>query len=1293
MAADATVRIAKLNSVNYQTWKFKVELLLTKEDLWDTVFQDPPDPVTPEWQAKDRKARATIGLLLEDSQLHHVRKEVTAKATWNALKQHHEKSTLSNKVSLLKKLCALKLTETGSMETHLVQMEDLIERLSSLGEALAEPLTVALFLSSLPDSYSTLITALETRPEADLTVELVKNKLMEEYKRRNESTVTATSMDQQALKAVHSSIKPAEGGKPTGGYKQQNPVVCFFCKKPNHMKKECRKYIEWKKKNPDHKAKAVRHCSTVEVEDDSNPHACFRACETDTRHSWYIDSGATSHMCSNREFFIDLDEQRKGQIMLADGQKLTILGIGNGYLNCMLNNQCKQIKVTDVLYVPQLKGNLISVRKLTDKELTVVFENEECQIMKDNKLLACATLHNGLYELNSSECALMSVDNTACIHVWHNRFGHRDPKAIKSLEQQAEGFQIKPCQVRQVCECCITAKMTRKPVPQKSESRATELLELIHTDVCGPMQTMTPSGNRYFMTVIDDHSKYTILYLLKTKSEVATKIKEYVKFVQTKFNRTPKVIRSDRGGEYVNEEMTKFYRSEGIKAELTVPYTPQQNGCAERKNRYLVEMTRCMLTDSHLPNKYWGEAVTTANQLQNILPTGSEGMTPYERWESEKPKLTHIKQFGCLAYAVTPPERRQKLDCKAKKYVFVGYAEGTKGYRLLDTETDKICISRDVMFIEGDPHLHNERQTNSADSQPPQVDENTEFEVNWEITPGSHINSEDIQQQPIPEPEVRRSTRSNKGQRPDRLIETINVVTEITDPRTFNEACQSNKATQWKMAMDSEMQSLMHNKTWTLTELPDGKMAIGSKWVYKAKTDEKGNVTKYKARLVAQGFSQKYGEQYDEVFAPVARPVTFRTLLTIAGHKKMIVKHYDIEAAYLNGDLAHEVYMKQPEGYHQGAENLVCKLNKSLYGLKQGANEWNKRLHDTLSKNGFKQSNNDPCLYTKQHNGEWMYISIHVDDLIVACTDSAMIQKFETDMNREFVMKDVGNLHCYLGIQIEQGDDGMYFLHQKSYIEKKLKEFNLSDSKPSSIPVDPGYQKNRKSSESMNNKEIYRKAIGSLLYLSTNSRPDIAIGTSILARHVDDPSQADWTEVKRIFRYLNHTKDKRLKLGSLSEQYNNQLIGYADADWASDTDDRKSNTGFLFKYLGAPIAWCSRKQNLVTLSSTEAEYIALSEAAKEGIWIRRILKDFNQDTGDPTIMFEDNQSCIKLIQDEKSCQRTKHIDTKYHFVRELSKSGTIEVKYCPTSKMPADLLTKPLDCIKLKQLMQLIGIM
>ena len=936
----------------------------------------------------------------------------------------------------------------------------------------------------------------------------------------------------------------------------------------------------------------------------------------------------------------------------------------------------------------------MSVKSLTSKGYEVVFRDDKCMIMREDQLIITATERQGLYEL----CLWTTEQKEKqCIHTWHNRLGHRNPNTIKKMENSvsAEGFSICHCSVTKVCECCIKGKMVRKAFPKESASKSTEVLELIHTDICGPMQTMTPGNKRYYMTIIDDYSRYTFVYLLNQKSEAASKVKDFVHRAQTQFQKTPKKIRSDRGGEYVNVELREFLKNEGIESELTCPYSPQQNGTSERKNRYLTEMTRCMLIDSSLPNKYWGEAIMTANYLQNRMPAAGDMTSPFEKWTGKKPQLHHLRQFGAKAFVLVPEQKRQKLDDRARELRLVGYEEGTKGYRLLDVTTDKIYVSRDVRFIESDPHVNHSSQLN-----PPEIN-TLEHDVDFNSVPSitANLHENDLVELPaapgerndvIDEKRVStRPERANRGKPPERLIESINkVTTEYSDPRCYKEAVNSQEAQYWTSAMDEEIDSFTANKTWTLVELPEGKTAVGCKWVFKTKTDEDGNRVRFKARLVAQGFAQKFGSDYDEVFAPVVRPTTLRLVLTIAGHQKMTVKHYDVQSAYLNGELSHEVYMKQPEGYAVKSERLVYKLNKNVYGLKQGANEWNKKLNTILTDAGYNRSVNDPCLYVRQKDGHCMYILVYVDDLIAASTSSQMFADFERIMNNAVVMKDLGNLHYYLGLQFERDGNGFYKVHQRKYIEQKLNEFYLNECKGSSIPIDTGYLKMDTGDQEIANKEVYRKAMGSLQYLATNTRPDICIALSILARRVENPKQSDWTEVKRIFRYLKKTKEKKLCLGQMDNTTG--LVCYTDADWGNDPTDRKSNTGYCFKYMGSTVHWKSHKQTMVTLSSTEAEYNALTEAAQEAIWMTRVLQDLNQNT-DTVVIYEDNQSCIHLLQNSNSF-RTKHIDTKYHFVRDLVKAQTISVVYCPSADMIADLLTKPLEAVRMNKLTTAMGL-
>jgi len=687
MTETPRVMIAKLNNDNYESWKYKVELLLIKEGLWDAVSKAAPAQPDAAWITKDAQARATIGLLVEDNQLTHIRSKITAAATWKALQDYHQKSSLSSKVILLKNLCSMKLAESGNMEEHIINMSIIKDKLEAIGENIKEELFIAMILGSLPDSYNSLINALESRPEEDLTLSLVKGKLIDEYRRRVSNSVEANEIQDKVLKT-------RDSGKYT---KPRHKLAeCFFCKKKGHMKKDCKKYRAWKEKNE--KANAAT------ADRNNKDNLCFNTSnEDDTRKSWYIDSGATSHMTNNREFFDKTFTSVEDKVTVANGKEAKITGIGSGRIKCYNENATKTITLKNVLYIPSLHSNLLSVKKITEHGFIIEFKNKICNILEDKKIIVTAESVGNLYKLRTEHKALSSMKTHSdnCIHTWHRKLGHRDPDAIRKLvkENMAYGITLQECEIKETCENCIQGKMSRKPFPNVSSRKSKNILEIIHSDVCGPMQTTTPGGKRYVLTMIDDYSSYTQIFLLAHKSEVFKYVKKYIEAVKTKFNKKPKILRSDRGKEYVNKQMIDYLKEEGIKIELTASFSPQQNGKAERKNRYLIDMARCMIIDCNLAKKYWGEAIVTGNHLQNRLPAKSESKTPYEKWHSQKPNLKDTHIFGCVAYVKIPDEQRRKLDNKARKLHFVGYSEQSKAFRLLDKETSKINISRDVVFL------------------------------------------------------------------------------------------------------------------------------------------------------------------------------------------------------------------------------------------------------------------------------------------------------------------------------------------------------------------------------------------------------------------------------------------------------------------------------------------------------------------------------------------------------------------------------------------------------------------
>lgn len=379
-----------------------------------------------------------------------------------------------------------------------------------------------------------------------------------------------------------------------------------------------------------------------------------------------------------------------------------------------------------------------------------------------------------------------------------------------------------------------------------------------------------------------------------------------------------------------------------------------------------------------------------------------------------------------------------------------------------------------------------------------------------------------------------------------------------------------------------ELQSIESNQTWELVDLPPGKRAIGCKWVFTRKRNSNGQVQRYKARLVAQGFSQRYGTDYYEVFAPVVRQATFRTLMSVAAKRKMMVKQFDVKTAFLHGQLEEEIFMKQPPGFAvKNAENKVCRLKKSLYGLKQAARAWNQRLHEVLLSIGYEQGEADPCLYRKCVNGKWSYVLIYVDDLIAASEDPMIVDILERTLKSEFEIKSLGDIRCYLGLDVERNEAGDYFISQRKYIADVVQCANLQDAKPSSIPLDPGYEKHADQGTPLPDNQVYQQIVGKLLYLAVNSRPDISASISILSRKTANPSQQDWNELKRVVRYLKGTCDMKLRLSNIGEP--SELVGYADADWAECREDRKSNSGYIFQYNGGTISWACRKQTCVSL--------------------------------------------------------------------------------------------------------------
>ncbi|XP_073831708.1 uncharacterized protein [Musca autumnalis] len=682
--ADAKPKFSKLNNDNYANWKFKMELLLRKHNLWKLVIEGSrPEPKRgqnneisnqaqlDEWDAKDDEARGTIGLLVMDDQLGHIRNMKTAKDTWNALKEYHERNTLTNKVYLMRSICSLKLEEGGDAVAHINAMNDLFTKLRDVGEeALSDKWSAAMLLSSLPEGYDTLITSLESRKEEEVTFAFVQQRVIAEYERRVHSGNCGNDV---VMKAT-----------------SKTEIVCYFCKKPGHQKKNCMKYKSWKNKQGS--AKNGNKINTVEEigNTENMPDEFLFKFGKNKKFTWLVDSGATRHAVSDKNFFNNLDENYKSSIELANGDCVSIKGIGSGEIKTIdeFGNE-HTLKVKEVLYAPSLVDE--KRRKLDIKATEMIFIGYDCK----SKAFRC-------YNPSTNKVTIS-----------------RDVIFTDIVKGEAD-------------EVSVSLSSNKKQL-----------------------------NNQLLIEEEKSDSSFLNESAINNSSENST------------LSETP----------------------EGI-------------------------------NNSSADNTFYETPVT-----QHNVETGGH----------------EVKSSSRVNKGI-PPRRL--------------------------------------------------------------IDEISNVETN--------------------EKAMRTSSRSNKGIAPKRFVDEIWSVNEVMEPKTYKEAIESEEKVQWLQAMQEEIEAMKNNKTWELATLPEGRSAIGCKWIYKLKRNENGDICRFKARLVAQGFSQKYGVDYDEVFAPVATHTSFRILLSIAGKENLIVNHLDVKTAFLNGKLTETIYMQQPPGFKNENEELELLNNLTL---------------------------------------------------------------------------------------------------------------------------------------------------------------------------------------------------------------------------------------------------------------------------------------------------------------------------------------------------------------------------
>ncbi|GJU86702.1 putative RNA-directed DNA polymerase [Tanacetum coccineum] len=990
---------------------------------------------------------------------------------------------------------------------------------------------------------------------------------------------------------------------------------------------------------------------------------------------WIVDSGASQHRTYTTVHMFNVVNVTKLNMSVGhpNGTNALVTHIG-----CLKLSET--ITLSDVLVVPDYHVSLLSVHKLSkDNKLRVVFNGSKCLIQDSvlKTLVGTGSEHSGLYFFDTGKKLVNNNIKTCNLSrcIWHNRLGHPSDQVLGVLKQDIDIDNIKESDP---CEVCHKAKQTRESFPL-SEHQTTDIDQIVHLDVWGPYR----------------------------------------------FDKSIKVFRSDNGTEFVNQNLSVFFNENGIVHQTSCSYTPQQNGVAERKHRHLLNVSRALMFQGGIPLNMWTECVLTSVYLINRLPSSVLSQkSPYELIYKVKPKLSQLKTFGCLCFS-TVLNNSDKFSSRSEKCVFLGYSFDKKGYKLFSLDNRKMLISRDVKFYETvfsfknknenkDFELENQNvnslnffntweEENKSDepydeervrkseiskgndhsslggtenTDDPKKDEGRHPGVTKAVASDEEIDAildeksyesegddlyegfdnlfnENVEKSQSFSPDNHRGQprrSSRKASMPvkfsDFKVDTkvkynidkyVNYsklssenysfstnINKLSEPKSFAKACADPR---WVEAMNLEMEALNRNGTWVVTELPSGRKAIGCKWVWKIKYKSNGEVERFKARLVTKGFNQKEGVDFNETFSPVVKIVTVRCMLAISVQNNWPIFQLDINNAFLYGDLVEDVYMKLPEGYFDNNDNRVSLL-------------------------------------------------VYVDDIVVIGNDINEINAVKEFLKTKFLIKDLGKLKYFLGIEVLESKTRLC-LTQRKYCLELLSEFGMLGCKPCNTPIEVKEGVTKKGGKPVVDIPLteitnYQKLVGKLIYL-THTRPDISYVVHVLSQYMHAPMQSHLKLAFRVLRYLKGAPGIGVTFNKSNDL---KLDVFVDSDWAKCKATKRSVTGYTVFLGNSLVSWKSKKQSMLSKSSAEAEYRAMNTVTCEVMWIMKILTEFGIINSLPVNINYDNTSAIQIAANPVFHERTKHFKKETFFLREKVVARIVKTVKIKSEDNIADLFTK-----------------
>lgn len=1254
--------IALLNKDNYISWRRQVRLILEINEC--SLLDIMSDDIVNETSTQRKKNLKALGLcltLMSQEVIDVVISEenLSFKQVWLKIESLYGPSSPETLERLRGKIISLKLSREEQLEEHIASLKDLFKLASEYGICNSESEKIEIFLKSLRDLKS----------------------CQELYKSISGFTtfddVTRSSINFLKYKKLFAEST----GQAIRHIKLEK--VCFKCQKPGHIARFCRitrnnqaktaekANIAKEADSVNKKCKPIptnlfrKHKNKIDLQSLFNKQLVLNSSVISNKLAygvWYLDSGAACSITWNKEVFIDykeVDETELKHIQIANGDKLKVFGFGKVLLKVLVNGEVNNLVLRNVMHVPDASFQLISLSSLVSSGCKVDLNSNFGTVTTNSGkviLQASLDIKEKLWILSTElsknltkALVIAKKRNTIVsktLYQWHVCLGHRNHEDILKMAKnnEVEGMKISDV-FWPGCSACNKAKGGKTPIAKGSDIQLSSPGFIV-----GDLMDfgIRCQGNyRYVSSFIDVKTRYCSIKLLKSKSVIGVldHLRQFVDFIATQTrNKYPvTTLLTDNGTEYVNDAMGKYLSNKGIIHKKSSPYTPQQNGIAERKNRYLSECTRACMLQYNLDDYFWGEVLLSVNHVQNRLTHRTTGISPYEALFDMKPTVNYFKSIGQRVFVMKQDLSGKKTKPRFEEAIFLGYDENSPQYKVWNVVTDKLQLSRNVKFVE--------IETNQS--------VNEEFDC-------VEIDTTD---------EIALLTKN----------------TADLDNPTLTQVLNGSDKDEWKLSMKKEYDNLITNEVMELVPYKNQR-CLNVIPIFKIKRDEIGNLKSRKTRYVVQGFRQKDGIDFHETFAPVAGYSSLLALLNIVVSKRLVCHQVDFDAAFLNAKLKEDIYVKNIPGITT-KEGFVYKLKKTLYGLKQAPHEWWKLLKTTLLQLNWKECVTDECLFFRTiKNGLREYLLVYVDDLVIASSNEENITLIKSELANMFSMKDLGEIKHILGMRVTRRvDDSSILLDQVALIDKYAKEYipldHLASTRlPSLLPPTSSKVTRLTALE-------YASRIGALSYIVRRTRPDLAAVCGYLARRQSNFNEIDCEHLTRIFVYLYLTRDQALTVQPC-ENFN--ICSYVDADWAGNVEDRRSVSGSVVFVGNSPVLWSSKRQETVAMSTMESEYYALSESMKDTLMIKHLLEELLQN--DEILKMKvpevlcDNKAAIASSLSNGPKRKIRHIEIKYHFFKYHLENKNIELNFISSTKNRADGLTKILGTNKTGQSMVHLGL-